>query len=49
MNYVGCDVQQIYGCIPEVEVAKRVGRRLDWVTAEVESPVLVRTEAEVEK
>jgi len=28
LNYVGCDVQ-VDGCIPEVEVAKRVGRRLD--------------------
>ncbi len=48
LNYVGCDVQ-VDGCIPEVEVAKRVGRRLDWVPAEAESPALVRTDAEVEK
>jgi hypothetical protein len=29
MNYVGYEVQQVDGCIPEVGVVKRVGRRLD--------------------
>jgi hypothetical protein len=29
MNYVGCDVHQVDGCIPEVDVPRRVGRKLD--------------------
>ncbi len=29
LNYVGCGVQQADECIPEVDIAKCVGRRLD--------------------